>query len=140
MNKRLMLPVDLQLFAEEIPEEEPKTFTQDDIDKLNAKISDLAKTVKWQTLEKLGLSREEIDYAIEHIDADNEKDILAAISEFGDDLPVLVRVKQIQQQKTHGVDPSLGNGRKYEPKPPDLGQVGRDMYGRLKSSGKLRRF
>lgn len=137
MNKRLRLPLNLQLFAEDEDPEEPKTYTQEDVDALTAKIADLTKKVKWQTLEKLGLSREEIEYAIEHIDADNEQGILAAISEFGDDLPVLVRVKQLQQQQQRGVDPNLNNGPSMRPRPVDLGEVGRKSYYRLKESGKL---
>ncbi|EGG36487.1 hypothetical protein [Paenibacillus sp. HGF5] len=142
MDKRFRLPLNLQLFAEEVEGEgQPpaeKTHTPEEVEALTDKISELTTAIKRQTLAKLGLKPEEIDYAIEHIDADNERDILAAISEFGDDLPILVRVKQLQQKETHGVDPNPGNGRRPEPKPRDLGQVGRDMYQSLKSRGRLR--
>ncbi|MDN4069707.1 hypothetical protein QYF50_17530 [Paenibacillus vini] len=142
MSKPYRLPLNLQLFAdEEDPEnveqsEDPKTYTQEDVDALTAKIADLTKTVKWQTLEKLGLSREEIDYCIEHIDEDNERDILVAISELGEELPVLVRVKQLLQRR--GVDPNPGNPRRAAPKAQDLTQIGRDVYQSLKSRGKIR--
>ncbi|GIP54755.1 hypothetical protein [Paenibacillus vini] len=154
MRKRFRLPLNLQLFAEEEDpggveqSEDPKTYTQEDVDALTAKIVDLTKTVKWQTLEKLGLSREEIEYCIEHIDADNEQDILMAISELGEELPVLVRVKRMQQTKTFGTDPRkyslIGTPgpahptmRAYREKP-DLTQIGRDVYQSLKSRGKIR--
>lgn len=143
MKQRFRLPLNLQLFADLDPEgekqlpEEPKRYMQEDIDALTAKITQLTNEVKRQVLKKLGLSREEIEYAIEHIDADNEKDILMAVSEFDDDLPVLVRVKQLQQQGRRGVEPNMNNGPRMRPKPLDLYEVGRKTYHRLKESGKI---
>lgn len=143
MGNRLRLPLNLQLFAEEIEgEEQPpaeKTYTPEEVSALTDKISELTTAIKRQTLAKLGLKPEEIDYAIEHIDADNERDILAAISEFGDDLPVLVRVKQLQQSSTRGVDPNPGNGFRQIPKQIDYTAKARDTIERLKASGRIRR-
>ncbi|MGC6589835.1 hypothetical protein ACPV3A_33500 [Paenibacillus sp. Dod16] len=138
-----MYKINLQLFAEEIEgEEQPpaeKAYSQSDIDALNGRIDELTTAIKRQTLAKLGLKPEEIDYAIEHIDADNERDILAAISEFGDDLPVLVRVKQLQQSSTRGVDPNPGNGFRQIPKQIDFAAKAKQTIDRLKASGKIRR-
>lgn len=143
MGKRFRLPLNLQLFAEEIEgEEQPpaeKTYTQEEVAALTGKIGELTTAIKRQTLAKLGLKPEEIDYAIEHIDADNERDILAAISEFGDDLPVLVRVKQLQQLSTRAADPNLNNGFRQMPKQIDFAARAKQTIDRLKASGKIRR-
>ncbi|EFU43925.1 hypothetical protein PVOR_01930 [Paenibacillus vortex V453] len=138
MGKRFRLPLNLQLFAEEIEgEEQPPA--ESDIDALTGRIDELTTAIKRQTLAKLGLKPEEIDYAIEHIDADNERDILAAISEFGDDLPVLVRVKQLQQLSVHGADPNLNNGFRQMPKQIDYAAKAKQTIERLKASGRIRR-
>lgn len=84
---------------------------------------------KTQLLVEAGYSAEQLARVSKYVVGDDEDAIKASIAEVIADMP----------PKANGVDPNPGNGRKPDPKPGDLTDVGKTQYERLKAAGKLRR-
>ena len=189
IKRRARLPLNLQLFAEELggdndgvaaqePKEPEKTFTQADIDRIlterlarerkkfddekaaaqaeaerkerekneeykalyesaqaeldraraDAKAAELT-AVKTRLLVEAGYTAEQLARVSKYVVGEDEDAIKASVAEVIADMP----------PKASGVDPNPGNGRRQEPKPGDLTDVGTSLYQRLKAEGKLRR-
>lgn len=84
---------------------------------------------KTQLLIEAGYSAEQLARVSKYVTGEDEDAIKASIAEVIADMP----------PKANGVDPNPGNGRKPDPKPGDLTNVGKTQYERLKAAGKLRR-
>lgn len=84
---------------------------------------------KTQLLIEAGYSAEQLARVSKYVIGEDEDAIKASIAEVIADMP----------PKANGVDPNPGNGRKPDPKPGDLTNVGKTQYERLKAAGKLRR-
>lgn len=84
---------------------------------------------KTQLLVEAGYSAEQLARVSKYVIGEDEDAIKASIAEVIADMP----------PKANGVDPNPGNGRKPDPKPGDLTDVGKTQYERLKAAGKLRR-
>lgn len=103
---------------------------QAELDRLRneAKAAELS-VIKTQLLVEAGYAADQLARVGKYVTGDDEDAIKASIAEVIADMP----------PKASGVDPNPGNGRKPDPKPGDLTDVGKTQYERLKASGKIRR-
>lgn len=85
---------------------------------------------KTQLLVEAGYSAEQLARVSKYVIGEDEDAIKASIAEVIADMPPK------GEQKVY---PNLNNGRKPDPKPGDLTDVGKTQYERLKAAGKLRR-
>lgn len=113
--------------------EEYKTLyesTQTELDRVRGEAkSATLNALKTQLLAEAGYSADQLSRISKYVVGDDEDAIKASIDEVKADMP----------PKACGVDPNPGNGRKPDPKPGDLTDVGKTQYERLKAAGKLRR-
>lgn len=93
-----------------------------------AKAAELSAT-KTRLLVEAGYAADQLARVGKYVTGEDEDAIKASIAEVIADMP----------PKASGVDPNPGNGRKPDPKPGDLTDVGKSQYERLKATGKLRR-
>jgi hypothetical protein len=80
-------------------------------------------------LVEAGYVGEQLERVRKYITGADEDEIKASIEELKKDIP----------PKSVGVDPSVGNTPKQQPKQKDLAEEGRSLYQLLKAKGKIRR-
>jgi predicted transcriptional regulator len=80
-------------------------------------------------LAQAGYTSEQIERYRKYLTGENEDELKASLETLIADIP---------PKKIVGVDPSVGNNEKQQPKPKDAADVGRSIFQRLKEKGKIR--
>jgi molecular chaperone GrpE (heat shock protein) len=190
--KRKFLPLNLQYFSQETPEEQPELNTEqpsseetqkpdnkipydrfkqkvDEANELKRQLADFQKQqeeaerkkleqqqefkslyeqtqaelerlkteaqtatiekAKTDLLVQAGYTGEQLDRVRKYLHGTDEDSLKASLDEVKADIP----------PKSSGVDPSVGNTPKQQPKQKDAADTGRSLYQRLKEAGKIRR-
>jgi murein L,D-transpeptidase YcbB/YkuD len=106
-------------------------------DKAQAELERLKEEAQTATVEKVktdllvqaGYTGEQLDRVRKYLHGTDEDSLKASLDEVKADIP----------PKSSGVDPSVGNTPKQQPKQKDEAEEGRSLYERLKAKGKIRR-